>query len=207
MRFCFYKFSKTFGNNIEVDPQPSVPSQMSYRTYVRYLKRVFLEIPHTRFGMTLTFWVNCYIVAIAFSIFFSFLCRVFYNTMKTMLRKFMLAVAVVCTLGLVSCDANDLYLEDEIIGSWSAVYEDATVFEEEAYDFDPTGRWTYRYVYENIFGENIYEVDAGTYYVRYGLLKLESNFTWKTYSFGMSIFGNRLFLKDGEYSCEFFRYR
>ena len=119
----------------------------------------------------------------------------------------MLAVAVVCTLGLVSCDANDLYLEDEIIGSWSAVYEDATVFEEEAYDFDPTGRWTYRYVYENIFGENIYEVDAGTYYVRYGLLKLESNFTWKTYSFGMSIFGNRLFLKDGEYSCEFFRYR
>ena len=127
--------------------------------------------------------------------------------MRTILKSLSFAVALVCTLGIVSCDANDLYLEDEIVGSWSAVYEDATVFEEEAYDFDPSGRWTYRYVYENIFGENIYEVDAGTYYVRYGLLKLESNFTWKTYSFGMSIFGNRLLLKDGEYSCEFFRYR
>ena len=127
--------------------------------------------------------------------------------MKAMLRKILLPAVAVLSFLLTSCDANDLYLEDEIVGSWSAVYEDATVFEEEAYDFDPSGRWTYRYVYENIFGENIYEVDAGTYYVRYGLLKLESNFTWKTYSFGMSIFGNRLLLKDGEYSCEFFRYR
>ena len=127
--------------------------------------------------------------------------------MRTILKSLSFAVAFVCTLGIVSCDANDLYLEDEIVGSWSAVYEDATVFEEEAYDFDPSGRWTYRYIYENVYGEYIYEVDAGTYYVRYGLLKLESNFTWKTYSFGMSIFGNRLLLKDGEYSCEFFRYR
>ena len=127
--------------------------------------------------------------------------------MRTILKSLAFVVAVVCTLGIVSCDSNDFYLEDEIVGSWSAVYEDATVFEEEVYDFDPSGRWTYRYIYENVYGEYIYEVDAGTYYVRYGLLKLESNFTWKTYSFGMSIFGNRLLLKDGEYSCEFFRYR
>ena len=127
--------------------------------------------------------------------------------MRTILKSLAFVVAVVCTLGIVSCDSNDFYLEDEIVGSWSAVYEDATVFEEEVYDFDPSGRWTYRYIYENVYGEYIYEVDAGTYYVRYGLLKLESNFTWKTYSFGMSILGNRLLLKDGEYSCEFFRYR
>ena len=119
----------------------------------------------------------------------------------------MFAVAVVCTLGLVSCDANDLYLEDEIIGSWSAVYEDATVFEEEVYDFAPTGRWTYRYIYENVYGEYIYEVDAGTYYIRYGLLKLESNFTGHTYSYGMSLHNDRLLLRDGEYYCEFLRYR
>lgn len=127
--------------------------------------------------------------------------------MRTVLKNLSLTVAVVFTLGIVSCDSNDFYLEDEIVGSWSAVYEDKTVFEEEAYDFDPTGRWTYRYVYENIFGENIYEVDAGTFYIRYGILKLESNFTGHTYSYAMSIYGNRLLLRDGEYSCEFLRYR
>ena len=63
----------------------------------------------------------------------------------------MLSVAVVLTLGLVSCDANDLFLENEIVGSWSCIYEDNTVFEEEVYDFDPVGRWTYRYIYENIY--------------------------------------------------------
>ena len=127
--------------------------------------------------------------------------------MRTILKSLAFAVAVVCTLGIVSCDSNDFYLEDEIVGSWSAVYEDKTVFEEEAYDFDPTGRWTYRYVYDNVFGESIYEVDAGTYYVRYGVLRLESNFTGHMYSFAMSIYGNRLLLRDGEYSCEFLRYR
>ncbi len=127
--------------------------------------------------------------------------------MRIILKNLAFAVAVVCTLGIVSCDSNDFYLEEEIIGSWSAVYEDKTVFEEEAYDFDPTGRWTYRYVYDNVFGESIYEVDAGTYYVRYGVLRLESNFTGHMYSFAMSIYGNRLLLRDGEYSCEFLRYR
>ena len=86
--------------------------------------------------------------------------------MKAMLRKILLPAVAVLSFLLTSCDANDLYLEDEIVGSWSAVYEDATVFEEEAYDFDPSGRWTYRYIYENVYGEYIYEVDAGTYYVR-----------------------------------------
>ena len=124
-----------------------------------------------------------------------------------MLGKRLLLMAAMLPLLFVSCDSNDFYLEDEIIGSWSAVYEDKTVFEEEAYDFDPTGRWTYRYVYDNVFGESIYEVDAGTYYVRYGVLRLESNFTGHMYSFAMSIYGNRLLLRDGEYSCEFLRYR
>ena len=124
-----------------------------------------------------------------------------------MLGKRLLLMAAMLPLLFVSCDSNDFYLEDEIVGSWSAVYEDETVFEEESYDFDPTGRWTYRYVYENIFGENIYEVDAGTFYIRYGILKLESNFTGHTYSYAMSIYGNRLLLRDGEYSCEFLRYR
>lgn len=124
-----------------------------------------------------------------------------------MLGKRLLLMAAMLPLLFVSCDSHDFYLEDEIIGSWSAVYEDKTVFEEEAYDFDPTGRWTYRYVYDNVFGESIYEVDAGTYYVRYGVLRLESNFTGHMYSFAMSIYGNRLLLRDGEYSCEFLRYR
>lgn len=124
-----------------------------------------------------------------------------------MLGKRLFLMAAMLPLLFVSCDSNDFYLEDEIIGSWSAVYEDKTVFEEEAYDFDPTGRWTYRYVYDNVFGESIYEVDAGTYYVRYGVLRLESNFTGQTYSYAMSIYGNRLLLRDGEYSCEFLRYR
>ena len=124
-----------------------------------------------------------------------------------MLGKRLLLMAAMLPLLFVSCDSNDFYLEDEIIGSWSAVYEDKTVFEEEAYDFDPTGRWTYRYVYDNVFGESIYEVDAGTFYIRYGILKLESNFTGHKYSYAMSIYGNRLLLRDGEYSCEFLRYR
>ena len=119
----------------------------------------------------------------------------------------MFAVAVVCTLGLVSCDANDLYLEDEIIGSWSWIYEDGAVFEEEVYDFDPSGRWTYRYIYENLYGEYIYEVDAGTYYISYGQLKLRSKFSNEQYSFSMSIYNNRMMLKSGEYHCEFLRYR
>ena len=70
--------------------------------------------------------------------------------METMLRKFLLPLVAMLPLLFVSCDSNDYYLEDEIIGSWSWIYEDANVFEEEAYDFDPTGRWTYRYVYENV---------------------------------------------------------
>ena len=73
-----------------------------------------------------------------------------------MLGKRLLLMAAMLPLLFVSCDSNDFYLEDEIVGSWSAVYEDKTVFEEEAYDFDPTGRWTYRYVYDNVFGESIY---------------------------------------------------
>jgi hypothetical protein len=127
--------------------------------------------------------------------------------MKNTLRKFMLSVAVVLTLGLVSCDASDLFLEDEIVGSWSCIYEDATVFEEEVYDFDPSGRWTYRYIYENIYGENIYEVDAGTYSISYGQLMLRSKFTKETYTLGLSIYNNRMILRSGEYYAEFLRYR
>ena len=119
----------------------------------------------------------------------------------------MLSVAVVLTLGLVSCDASDLFLEDEIVGSWSCIYEDATVFEEEVYDFDPSGRWTYRYIYENIYGENIYEVDAGTYSISYGQLMLRSKFTKETYTLGLSIYNNRMILRSGEYYAEFLRYR
>ena len=127
--------------------------------------------------------------------------------MKIILRKLMLAFAVVSAFGLVSCEVNDFYLEDEIVGSWSWIYEDATVFEEETYDFDPEGRWTYRYIYENTYGEYIYEVDAGTYYINFGVLELKSNFTGLEYSLTMSIYGDRLSLKNGEYYCEFQRYR
>ena len=111
------------------------------------------------------------------------------------------------TLGLVSCDASDLFLEDEIAGSWSCVYEDATVFEEEVYDFDPTGRWTYRYIYENIYGEYIYEVDAGTYSISYGQVILSSKFSKETYTYGVSIYNNMMILRNGEYYAEFMRYR
>ena len=111
------------------------------------------------------------------------------------------------TLGLVSCDASDLFLEDEIVGSWSCIYEDATVFEEEVYDFDPSGHWTYRYIYENIYGENIYEVDAGTYSISYGQVILKSKFSKETYTLGVSIYNNRMILRSGEYYAEFLRYR
>jgi hypothetical protein len=124
-----------------------------------------------------------------------------------MLRKYCLPVVAALSLLFTSCDANDLYLEDEIVGSWSWIYEDANVFEEEVYDFDPAGRWTYRYIYENIYGEYIYEVDAGTYYISYGQLKLRSNFSDDLYSFSTSIRGDRMILRDGEYYCEFLRYR
>ena len=124
-----------------------------------------------------------------------------------MLRKILLPAFAVLSLLFTSCEVNDFYLEDEIIGSWSAVYEDATVFEEEVYDFDPTGRWTSRYIYENIYGEYIYEVDAGTYNINYGQLRLKSKFSGEQYSFSMSIYNNRLALRSGEYYCEFLRYR
>lgn len=127
--------------------------------------------------------------------------------MKTILRKLFLSAVAVLSLLSVSCDATDFYLEDEIVGSWSWFYEDDAVFEEEVYDFDPTGRWTSRYIYENVFGECIYEVDAGTYNIGYGVLELESNFTGYIYTFAMSIYGDRLLLRSGEYSGEFFRYR
>lgn len=119
----------------------------------------------------------------------------------------MLSVAVVLTLGLVSCDDHDMYIENEIVGSWSCIYEDNTVFEEEAYDFDPSGRWTYRYIYENIYGKSIYEVDAGTYSISYGQVILKSKFSKETYTLGVSIYNNRMTLRSGEYYAEFLRYR
>ena len=119
----------------------------------------------------------------------------------------MMSAAMVLVLSLVSCNINDLFLEDEIIGSWSYIYEDAAVFEEEVYDFDPSGRWTSRYIYENVYGEYIYEVDAGSYYVSYGKLYLRSKFTNDNYSFSMSVYDNRLTLRSGEYYGEFLRYR
>ena len=127
--------------------------------------------------------------------------------MKTMLRKFLLPAFAVLSLLFTSCDANDFYLEDEIVGSWSCIYEDATVFEEEAYDFDPAGRWTYRYIYENVYGEYIYEVDAGTYDISYGRLELRSRFSGELYSMSVSIYNDRMILRDGEYYAEFWRYR
>ena len=127
--------------------------------------------------------------------------------MKTMLRKLFLPLVAMLPLLFVSCDSNDYYLEGEIVGSWSWIYEDANVFEEEVYDFDPAGRWTYRYIYENTYGEYIYEVDAGTYDISYGQLKLRSNFSDVSYSYGMSISGGRLLLRvDGQY-YEYQRYR
>lgn len=127
--------------------------------------------------------------------------------MKTMLRKLFLPLVAMLPLLFVSCDSNDYYLEDEIIGSWSWIYEDANVFEEEVYDFDPTGRWTYRYIYENVYGEYIYEVDAGTYFISYGQLNLRSNFSGNLYSYSVSVRNDKMILRDGDYYCEFWRYR
>lgn len=127
--------------------------------------------------------------------------------MKTMLRKLFLPLVAMLPLLFVSCDSNDYYLEGEIVGSWSWIYEDANVFEEEAYDFDPAGRWTYRYIYENTYGEYIYEVDAGTYDISYGQLKLRSNFSGNLYYFSISVRNDKMILRDGEYYCEFWRYR
>ena len=127
--------------------------------------------------------------------------------MKNMLSKCCLPVIAALSLLFTSCDSNDQFLEDKIVGSWSSVYEDATVFEEEVYDFDHNGCWTYRYVYENMYGEDIHEVDAGTYYISYGQLKLKSKFNDKQYSYSLSIYSNKMILRDGDYYAEFYRYR
>ena len=126
--------------------------------------------------------------------------------MKKIFEKILLLLLL--ALGLTSCESGGFYaVEDEIIGSWSSVYKDETVFEEEVYDFDPTGRWTYRYIYDNIAGDYIYEVDAGTYYISYGQLKLKSNFTDDIYSLSVSIYDDRMVLRSGDYRAEFVRYR
>ena len=124
-----------------------------------------------------------------------------------MLRKLMLVAVAALPLLFTSCDTNDMYLEDQIIGSWTSVYQDEMVFEEEVYEFDTAGRWSYRYLYDNVNGEFVYEVDAGTYYVLYGQLKLRSKFTDHSYSYGMSISGGRLTLRSDGYYYEYQRHR
>ena len=119
----------------------------------------------------------------------------------------MLVAVAALPLLFTSCDTNDMYLEDQIVGSWVAAYEDDMVFEEEVYEFDTAGRWSYRYYYQNVNGEYIYEVDAGTYDISYGRLELRSRFSGELYSLSVSIYNDRMILRDGEYYAEFWRYR
>ena len=54
----------------------------------------------------------------------------------------MFLAAVVVTLGMVSCDAGDLFLEDEIVGSWSAISSKETGTVELQYRVLVDGVWS-----------------------------------------------------------------
>ena len=88
--------------------------------------------------------------------------------MERILRNTMMAVVVLMTLGLVSCDKEDWRLEQEIVGAWSWYYEDRELYEEVTYNFTPDGKWVYVYIYEDVYGRYNSEVDAGNYAIAMG---------------------------------------
>ena len=111
------------------------------------------------------------------------------------------------TMGLTSCDDEDWRLENEIVGSWNWYYEDRELYEEIIYNFTPDGRWTYLYIYEDIYGRYSSDVDGGYYNIEFGKLELYSNFYGQHYIYDIDIYGRRMHLWDGEYEYELERIR
>ncbi len=127
--------------------------------------------------------------------------------MERIFRNTMMAVVVLMTLGLVSCDKEDWRLEQEIVGAWSWYYEDRELYEEVTYNFTPDGKWVYVYIYEDVYGRYNSEVDAGTYGIAMGQLNMYSSFYGDTYRYDIDIHGNRMYLWDGKYEMELRRIR
>ena len=127
--------------------------------------------------------------------------------MERIFRNTMMAVVVLMTLGLVSCDKEDWRLEQEIVGAWNWYYEDRELYEEVTYNFTPDGKWVYVYIYEDVYGHYNSEVDAGNYAIAMGQLNMYSSFYGDTYRYDIDIHGNRMYLWDGKYEMELRRIR
>ena len=127
--------------------------------------------------------------------------------MSAVFKKVMLSMLMLMTLVLASCENDNWRLENESIGSWSYYYEDAALYEEVTYNFTPSGKWSYLYIYEDIFGRYQSEVDGGYYTISYGRLNLYSNFYGDSFWYEVDIKGNRMYLWDGEYETELYRLR
>lgn len=127
--------------------------------------------------------------------------------MKTVMQKTLLVSMMFLTLGLTSCDDEDWVLEKEIVGSWSWYYEDRELYEEIIYNFTPDGKWSYLYIYEDMYGHYQSDVDGGYYDIEFGRLNLYSNFYNMHYIYDVDIHGRRMYLWDGEYEYELERIR
>lgn len=127
--------------------------------------------------------------------------------MKTVMQKTLLVSMMFLTLGLTSCDDDDWVLEKEIVGSWSWYYEDRELYEEIIYNFTPDGKWSYLYIYEDMYGRYQSDVDGGYYNIEFGRLNLYSNFYNTHYIYDVDIHGRRMYLWDGEYEYELERIR
>lgn len=127
--------------------------------------------------------------------------------MKTVMQKTLLVSMMFLTLGLTSCDDDDWVLEKEIVGSWSWYYEDRELYEEIIYNFTPDGKWSYLYIYEDMYGHYQSDVDGGYYNIEFGRLNLYSNFYNMHYIYDVDIHGRRMYLWDGEYEYELERIR
>ena len=127
--------------------------------------------------------------------------------MKAFVEKTILSFMLVMALGLTSCENDDWRLKEAIVGSWYWYYEDRDLYEEVTYNFTPDGKWTYLYIYEDIYGRYNSEVDGGYYDIDMGRLLLYSNFYDDAYYYDVEIHGRRMILWDGEYETELTRLR
>lgn len=116
--------------------------------------------------------------------------------MRTRLDRIILALSLIFTLSLVSCDIDFWQSDDMIVGKWGYYFEDRDGVEEEIYTFTASGEWIYSYEYMTSSGYYVNEVDGGTYSIVHGKLRLYSVFSNDTYIYNLTVTGNRLILSD-----------
>lgn len=116
--------------------------------------------------------------------------------MRTRLDRIILALSLIFTLSLVSCDVDFWQSDDMIVGKWGYYFEDRDGVEEEIYTFTASGEWIYSYEYMTSSGFYVNEVDGGTYSIVHGKLRLYSVFSNDTYIYNLTVTGNRLILSD-----------